>query len=220
MLPEHNFPLHSSSAWCGERRVGHLLALEPCSSSPVPSHRLGAAQTCPTTAQVTVPAVIPTSDSQSPSPLQPPLCPQLTPFYHPGAIHIQRYSPLPSSPYPYFSSAPGPCSQPTNNAPGLLCYRCSSPAQLNPPQPLHFPTQCFTPVSIAPIPNLPPPDHVIPRPPLPAPAPLPDGTHGPRAAPRHGPARAELRSRLGPFRNSATRWRKGTGGGKAAAQQH
>lgn len=132
-MPERNFPLHPSRAWCGERRVGHLLALEPFSSSPAPSHRLGAAQTCPTIAQVIVPALIPISDSQSPSPLQPPLCLQLTaqtPILPPGCHpHPALFSSaLKSSPIPPFSST-ARTPRPTNNAP--VCYRCSLPAQLN-----------------------------------------------------------------------------------------
>lgn len=167
----------------GERgeshELGHLLALELFSNSPVPSHCLGGPQTCPTTPQFTVPAVTPISNSQSPSLPSSSLSPYsraiLTPTSSPQAPALSsitfKYLPTtPSScparvprPIRYSATAVAPSALPhfpSPTKPLALPHSLSGPF----PSPVLHPT---APVTV--IPNLPPPGS---RDPLPVPAAL------------------------------------------------
>lgn len=73
-------------------------------------------ETCLTTPQVTVPAVTPISDSQSPRPQFTPQTPIPTPFCHLSATHIQPTCPSPILQGPEVLThnsfqLHGPCSQ-------------------------------------------------------------------------------------------------------------
>lgn len=89
-------------------------------------------QTCPTTPQVTVPAVTPRSDSLSPSSLRPlprpqlaPQCPILPPGYHLHPAHKpQPYSPVPQV---LTRNTTARVTRPTNNVSEPFCYCYSSP---------------------------------------------------------------------------------------------